>query len=101
VRRGFSNIAAMLSALLALAAVHRNYAQNALRVSFIFPTASAPNPFKLAPGDLGHLERGSIDNNRAGKKTVRRKDQAAKGAKCPQKNSQVLSSTYRLDFGTR
>ena len=55
-RRGFSNIAAMLSALLALAAVHQNYAQNALRVSFIFPTASAPNPFKLAPGDLGHLD---------------------------------------------
>ena len=43
-RRGFSNIAAMLSAFLVLAAVHQTYAQNALRVSFIFPTASAPNP---------------------------------------------------------
>ena len=62
----------MLSALLALAAVHQTYAHNALRVSLIFPTASAPNPFKLAQGlrsraDLDYVERGSLGKNRAGK----------------------------------
>lgn len=78
-RRGFSNIAAMLSAFLALAAVHQTYAQNALRVSFIFPTASAPNPFKLAPGDSAT--------------SIRRR----KVRNVPRRMRKVLSSTYRLD----
>ncbi len=38
------SIAAKLSVLLALAAVHQTHAQNAPRVSGTFPTASAPNP---------------------------------------------------------
>jgi hypothetical protein len=59
----------MVSALLALSAVHQAYSA-ALRVRLI-PTASAPKPFKLAPGlrrsraDLDYVQRGSI--NRAGK----------------------------------
>jgi hypothetical protein len=63
----------MLSALLALAAVHQTYAHNALPVSLIFPTASARNPFRLAPGlresraHLDYVERGSLGKNRVGK----------------------------------
>jgi hypothetical protein len=90
VRRGCDgirvpSIAVMLSALLALAAVHQTYAQNALRVSLIFPTASAPDPFKLAPGlrrsraDLDYVERGSIGKNRAGK--IRSADRSG-GERC-------------------
>ena len=59
----------MVSALLALSSVHQTYSA-ALRLRLI-PTASAPKPFKLAPGlrrsraDLDYVQRGSI--NRAGK----------------------------------
>ena len=66
------SIAAMLSALLALSAVHQTYSA-ALRVRLIFPTASAPKPFKLAPGlkrsraDGDYVQRGSIGKNRADK----------------------------------
>jgi hypothetical protein len=79
------SIAVMLSALLALAAIHQTYAHNRLRVSLIFPTASAPNPFKLAPGlrvsraDLDYVERESIGKNRAGK--TRSADRAG-GERC-------------------
>jgi hypothetical protein len=79
------SIAVMLSALLALAAIHQTYAHNGLRVSLIFPTVSAPNPFKLAPGprvsraDLDYVERESIGKNRAGK--TRSADRAG-GERC-------------------
>ena len=62
----------MLSALLALSAVHQTYSA-ALRVRLIFPTASAPKPFKLAPGlkrsraNCDYVQRGSIGKNRADK----------------------------------
>jgi hypothetical protein len=53
-------IAAVLGALVALAAEHRMQAQNAPRVSWIFPGASAaPNPSKLAgseESDPGYVE---------------------------------------------
>jgi hypothetical protein len=66
------SIAAMLSALLALATVHQTYSA-ALRVRLIFPTASAPDLFKLAPGlrrshaDVDYVQRGNSGKNRAGK----------------------------------
>ena len=81
---GVPSITAMLSALLALAAVHQTYSAT-LRVSLIFPTASAPNPFKLSPGlrrsraDLDYVERGSIGKNRAGK--IRSADRSG-GERC-------------------
>jgi hypothetical protein len=52
----------MPSALLALAAVHQTYAQNTLRVSLIFPTASAPIPFKFAPGSNQMYSSNCRDN---------------------------------------
>ena len=66
------SIAVMLSVLLALAAVHQPHAQNGPRVSWTFPTASAPNPLKLnwfkeVPRDLGNVEGKNIGKNRAGK----------------------------------
>ena len=66
------SIAVMLSVLLALAAVHQPHAQNGPRVSWTFPTASAPNPLKLnwfkeVPHDLGKVEGKNIGKNRAGK----------------------------------
>ncbi len=66
------SIAAMLSALPALSAVHQTYSA-ALRGRLIFSTASAPNPFKLAPGlrrshaDVDYAQRGNSGKNRAGK----------------------------------
>ena len=57
----------MLSTILA---VHQTQAQNAPRVSWTFPTASAPNPFALAPkevlGDFGHAEGKNIGKNKTG-----------------------------------
>src|SRR5689334_1032419 len=77
VRRGYDqirvpSIAAMLSALLALATVHQTYSA-ASRGRLIFPTASAPKPFKLAPSlrrshaDVDYVQGGSSGKNRAGK----------------------------------
>ncbi len=72
-RRRLRNIAAMLSALLALAAVHQTHAQDALILRLIFAAASVPNPFELEPGlrrsrtDLRYLERGTTGNDGAGK----------------------------------
>jgi hypothetical protein len=77
VRRGCDRIrvgcvAAMLSGLIAFVSVHQTQGQNAPRLSWIYPTASTPNPFTLArskevPRDLGNVEGRNIGKNRAGK----------------------------------
>jgi len=66
------SIAAKLSVLLALAAVHQTHAQNAPRVSGTFSTASAPNPLKLnwskeVRHGLGYREGGNTATSSAGK----------------------------------
>ena len=66
------SIAAKLSVLLALAAVHQTHAQNAPRVSGTFPTASAPNPLKLkwskeVRHGLGYGEGRNTGTSSAGK----------------------------------
>ena len=62
----------MLSGLVAFVAVHQAQAQNAPRVGWIFPTASAANSFKLASSkdflrDLGYIEGRNIGKNSPGK----------------------------------
>jgi hypothetical protein len=64
-------VAAMLSGIVAFLPVHQTQAQNAPRVSWIYPTASNRNPVKLdkskeVPRDLGNVE-GRIGTNSAGK----------------------------------
>ena len=99
------SIAAKLSVLLALAAVHQTHAQNASRVSGTFPTASAPNPLKLnwskeVLRDLGHIEGRNIGKNKAGEMSSA-DGSGAKGAKCPQRNSQSFFLRLSPGFGTR
>jgi hypothetical protein len=65
-------VAAVLSALIALAADHRTQTQNAPRVSWIFSGASATNPSKLVGSeedlrDLGYVEGRNIGENSIGK----------------------------------
>jgi hypothetical protein len=73
-RIGVGTIAVVLSAIVALAAEHRAQAQNALRVSWMLPGASAPNPSKLTVGkgelrDLGYVESRNIGAGGSGGKS--------------------------------
>jgi hypothetical protein len=74
VRIRVGSIAALLSALIALATEHRTQAQNAPHISWIFTRASALNPSKLVGSkeglrDLFYVEGRNIGENSRGKIT--------------------------------